>query len=430
MSFKKTFIFSAILFLGVLHSAFCINPLSQELPGNSIINLAVDGKGVVWIYCHNNIDGYRLLSYDGTSWTNHPVTIPSNPVVFMRFDTSDVLWMVLNDEPDRLLCYDGAQFSTFTIPFDWDDPDIFYPLGVVAVRDSSIWLSSYQQGIKHFNGEDWILYTTADSLASNTANDIEIDSTGVVWVATYNGLSRFDGVHWYTFNSENSPLNNAIRSLFIDSSGHIWVGSYNVSDLFNMTNIQTYDGTDWITFSHRYLDDDVNGMVYVYAITEDASGTIWFGHSYGAGMIANGRTYDLKQDNICDFPKERIISMEADKSDNIWFLSDEGLLYRLDTSLISAVEEPAETPSAFETTCHPNPFNPMTTISYTIPERADVSISIYTATGQKIRSADIGMQQPGSHEYVFNGSGLPSGVYLYRLKAGRDVRSGRMLLMK
>jgi len=427
MSFIKTLIASAMLFLLALNSAFCTNPLSLQLPGNSITNLAVDSKGVVWIYCHNNLDGYRLLSYDGANWTNHPITIPSNPVVHMKIDTSDVLWMVLIDEPDRLLCYDGTQFSTFTIPFDWDAPDIFYPLGVVAARDSSIWLGSYQQGIKHFDGENWILYTTADSLASNTANDIAIDSKGVVWVATYNGLSRFDGVHWYTFNSENSPLNNAIRSLFIDSSGHIWVGS---TYLTNQTNIYMYDGVNWISFSHYYWDEDTDVLVYIHSITEDENSTIWFGHSYGAGKVENGRTYDLEQDKICDFPKVDISSIAADKSGNIWFVSDEGILYRLDTSLISAVEEPEATPSAFETACHPNPFNPATTIGYSIPGRADVSITIYNATGQRIRAVDLGMLSPGSHEYVFDGSDLPSGVYLYRVSAGGDVRTGRMLLMK
>jgi hypothetical protein len=41
-----------------------------------------------------------------------------------------------------------------------------------------------------------------------------------------------------------------------------------------------------------------------------------------------------------------------------------------------------------------------------------------------------GLQSPGSHEYVFDGSGLPSGVYLYRVSVGSGVWTGRMLLMK
>ncbi|UCH89846.1 MAG: T9SS type A sorting domain-containing protein [Thermoplasmata archaeon] len=79
---------------------------------------------------------------------------------------------------------------------------------------------------------------------------------------------------------------------------------------------------------------------------------------------------------------------------------------------------------------YPNPFNPTTTISYNIPERSRVTIAIYTIAGQQIRTYDLGVQDIGNHEFLFDGTGLPSGVYLYRVENGLAVKIGRMLLMK
>ena len=78
----------------------------------------------------------------------------------------------------------------------------------------------------------------------------------------------------------------------------------------------------------------------------------------------------------------------------------------------------------------PNPFNPSTAISYNLVEKARVNIMIYNISGQQLKSYDLGVQSEGYQEFVFDGSGLPSGVYLYRVDNGTMSRIGRMLLMK
>jgi len=78
----------------------------------------------------------------------------------------------------------------------------------------------------------------------------------------------------------------------------------------------------------------------------------------------------------------------------------------------------------------PNPFNPYTTINYTLPVGSPVTLSVYNATGQQVRTFDLGIQGPGSHKFMFDGTGLPSGVYLYQIDNGSVKWTGRMLLMK
>ncbi len=84
---------------------------------------------------------------------------------------------------------------------------------------------------------------------------------------------------------------------------------------------------------------------------------------------------------------------------------------------------------------YPNPFNPITTLSYGLPEVADVNLMIFDITGRKIKEWSVGNQQPGWHEVVWNGTNqsgqqVPTGVYIYSLRAGDFIDTKKMVLMK
>ncbi|MEA3392052.1 MAG: T9SS type A sorting domain-containing protein, partial [Candidatus Marinimicrobia bacterium] len=79
---------------------------------------------------------------------------------------------------------------------------------------------------------------------------------------------------------------------------------------------------------------------------------------------------------------------------------------------------------------YPNPFNPSTSIRYQLPENRYVSLYIYDLSGHKIRTLINGIQDAGYYTVQFHADDLPSGVYIYRLQAGNDVRTMKMILMK
>jgi subtilisin family serine protease len=88
-------------------------------------------------------------------------------------------------------------------------------------------------------------------------------------------------------------------------------------------------------------------------------------------------------------------------------------------------------PEAFSLeAAYPNPFNPVTTLRYALPEAATVRLVVYDLLGREVARLVEGVQQAGYHAVAFDGARLASGVYLYRLEAGTFVQTRRMTLVK
>ncbi len=79
---------------------------------------------------------------------------------------------------------------------------------------------------------------------------------------------------------------------------------------------------------------------------------------------------------------------------------------------------------------YPNPFNPSTFIAYELARPEYVRLEIFDAAGRSIGVIAEGMQPAGSHRVRFEASGLPSGLYVYRLEAGEEVFVRKMTLVR
>lgn len=78
----------------------------------------------------------------------------------------------------------------------------------------------------------------------------------------------------------------------------------------------------------------------------------------------------------------------------------------------------------------PNPFNPSTTISYTMAQSSNVTLKIYNVIGQLVETLVDSYQEAGSYSISFNATSLSSGVYFYRLEAQGAVVTKKMTLLK
>ena len=79
---------------------------------------------------------------------------------------------------------------------------------------------------------------------------------------------------------------------------------------------------------------------------------------------------------------------------------------------------------------YPNPFNPSTTFEYSIDRTQNVKVRIYDMLGRLVATLVDGTQPPATYQVTFDAARLASGVYIYRLEAGSQVLTKRMLLIK
>jgi hypothetical protein len=79
---------------------------------------------------------------------------------------------------------------------------------------------------------------------------------------------------------------------------------------------------------------------------------------------------------------------------------------------------------------YPNPFNPVTRLTYFLPERQHVRLAVYDVTGRLAATLVDATVDAGEHTIEWRADGLASGVYFARMEAGTTTRVGRLILLK
>jgi hypothetical protein len=102
-------------------------------------------------------------------------------------------------------------------------------------------------------------------------------------------------------------------------------------------------------------------------------------------------------------------------------------------STIAANGQSDESPDAAGFVLHqnvPNPFNPRTTIHYTLPRAAHVRLAVYDVRGREVAVLVDGYRPAGTHDAAWNASGVPSGIYFCRITAGTFSATRKMCLLR
>ncbi|KAF0138405.1 MAG: 5'-nucleotidase [Ignavibacteria bacterium] len=101
--------------------------------------------------------------------------------------------------------------------------------------------------------------------------------------------------------------------------------------------------------------------------------------------------------------------------------------------ILFSEEQIAETKkeiTKYAVTNYPNPFNPSTTISYSLPQAGHVVLKVYDVLGREVAELANGFKEKGKHIVTFNASSLASGFYVYTIKVNDFFASKKMLLTK
>jgi len=117
----------------------------------------------------------------------------------------------------------------------------------------------------------------------------------------------------------------------------------------------------------------------------------------------------------------------TDGQDTAEAMNGEGY-FRMD--IPESAEDLLGMPHDFSLSAYPNPFNPTTTLSFTLDAPQEVSLALYDVQGRLAQQLLNELRNAGTHSVTLNGSALPSGIYFARLNAGAQSRAAKLVLMK
>ncbi len=207
-----------------------------------------------------------------------------------------------------------------------------------------------------------------------------------------------------------------------------WMNSRTKALFDDDANYPYLDNEDPITEDAGFIDyPTADSMIHkMDQWRTDGKKTTWFWVDVDSDKVSNPspRPWDLS------YPTTSVAYTAADGGyplgDLNWFPDKKA-------DWLTAVNdgELNVTPKKFELSQnYPNPFNPSTLITYNLPAKSMVTLSVFNVIGQKIATLVNGVKNAGVHKVTFNAKNLPSGVYIYKLSAGAFTASKKMILIK
>ena len=98
---------------------------------------------------------------------------------------------------------------------------------------------------------------------------------------------------------------------------------------------------------------------------------------------------------------------------------------------IDSVTSISDVPQEFSLSeAYPNPFNPSTTIDFSVPSESVVNIGIYDVSGRNIQTLVNDNYQPGYYSIVWDGAGHSSGVYFVKMTSGSYTQTQKLMMIK
>lgn len=147
---------------------------------------------------------------------------------------------------------------------------------------------------------------------------------------------------------------------------------------------------------------------------------------FGDNSFLPEDTYDLDEDDITG----ETLSLDLSGAARVQGGRVDLGAYEGAASTVST-EDRAEQPQAYQLAAnYPNPFNPTTTLQYTLAEPTHVTLTVFDLVGREVARPVDRPEASGTHSVVFEAADLPSGIYLYRLEAGTTSQARTMTLLK
>ena len=257
------------------------------------------------------------------------------------------------------------------------------------------------------------------------------------YIIDYGPFSDQDTFGLYIIDISN-PLSPFVVIRFIDFSSHCWdidvEGDYAyIADSYGgMEVIDISDPNSPTTISYSQLGDSAQGI----HVEEN--------YAYIANYILGGvQVMDIEDPsapvNVGHYQRSGCFALNVDAEDNYIYIADGLTGVQIYNNLLIQVSADEENVilQKIQTWNYPNPFNPTTTISFSLTAEIaeDTELTIYNLKGQKVKQLVNEVLSSGKHSVVWNGKDdngkqAASGIYFYKIKAGPYSHSKKMILLK
>ncbi|MEO8211269.1 MAG: T9SS type A sorting domain-containing protein, partial [bacterium] len=357
--------------------------------------------------------------------------------------------------------------------------------GIVGTLDSQRALSRTTNG-----GVNWTIVTGFPGLKPRGVCGISIvDENNAYVVGTYYGYAKAfktndKGLSWSLVFNDTSLARSLIDCYFWSPDSGLIAGGYNTTDYGQSNSVillTTNGGNSWqsvykstrtkewcwkICFNKSYSKSfgvvsierfAINGLSYILKTTNNGynwtetpfmtfdqegigfvnENTGWVG---GYGTLNGNDTNYMTTNGGINWSKAdwgRHMNRIRFINDTLAFACGQ-TVYKYSRSIVGIPYINTEIPGEFYLHQNtPNPFNPITLIKFDIPNNNEgssgpikTSLIVYDVMGRVVRKLIDGNLSPGSYQTSFDAGYFPSGIYFYKLQAGRFTQTKRMMLLK
>ncbi|MBN1292027.1 MAG: T9SS type A sorting domain-containing protein, partial [Candidatus Latescibacteria bacterium] len=237
--------------------------------------------------------------------------------------------------------------------------------GIFAGNDNSLYMAIKRQMWMYKDGT-WELYVKLSGYEA-----FALDHNDTVWQQTNSGMMSYSNGTWTTYELDWGE-SAFVRAIEVSLDNNIWVNIFDGGAF-------SYDGVTWTEYS-----PEEKTLAHYNVMAHN--GVFWMGDSEGLHRLELKSSSDVDEDN--DVPVEFMLSQNS-----------------------------------------PNPFNPYTSIEYSLPKNSYARLEIYNSQGQLVDVLVDGYRTAGSHMATWNTGNHSSGMYFYRFRSGDFTSAKKMLLV-
>ncbi len=374
----------------------------------------------------------------------------TNDLVALLPTDNHHLSLVVEYDDDRLglVRDDIVVASSASVKVSTCDIDSDNLMDIVLYNSDSEYISVFYNINGEFMGDREVIITGS---ASDKFSFADVDGNGLKDIVYYSsGASQSSSMN-VCFNNDGISFSDPVLIDYFLQFQDMHIEDYNndsIKDLLVLRNRRLYlrygdrsengfqEFDNFISVSDGFLNQlntDYNDDTFPDIFNTTATdGYISISVLENNNYAASWDDYEISD---MDFSNEQeLVCTSGSPFDFCVFDSADG---SISAGIISEFTESmgVEVLSDISAACYPNPFNPETTISYTIKKDCTVEINVYNIKGQRIKTLLDSFKAKGKHSLIWDGTDenehrVSSGIYFYKISTNRSTLNGKMILIK